>query len=185
MKITAQQLLDAGCCLNGVDKYFKYLKRKQWDAKKLLHECIDQNDHTNGYTALSKLMTKNQRVKWAIYCAEQVLPIFETKYPDDKRPRQAVEAAKKYLKNPTAAYAAAAYAAAAYAADAADAAYAADVAADAANAANAAYAAYVAAANAADVTAAAANAADAAYAAAKVFKNKLLTKGLLILMENK
>jgi hypothetical protein len=35
--------------------------------------------------------------KIAIYAAELVLPIFEEKYPDDKRPRQAIEAKKKWL----------------------------------------------------------------------------------------
>jgi hypothetical protein len=36
--------------------------------------------------------------KIAIYAAELVLPIFEEKYLDDKRPRQAIEAKKKWLK---------------------------------------------------------------------------------------
>ncbi len=70
------------------------------------------------------------RIQFAILCAEAVLHHFEDKYPTDKRPREAIEDAKAYLKDPTAraaaaadAYAADAYAAAAYAAaDAADAA---------------------------------------------------------------
>jgi hypothetical protein len=87
------------------------------------------------------------RVQFAILCADAVLSFYESKYPEDKRPRKAIEAAKKYLKKPSAraAYAAAhaaAYAAAdaaAYAAaDAARAAYAAYAAADAARAAHAA-----------------------------------------------
>ena len=35
-------------------------------------------------------------VLWSIECAERVLPIFEGKYPQDKRPREAVEAAKAW-----------------------------------------------------------------------------------------
>jgi hypothetical protein len=101
--------------------------------------------------------------------ARLVLPIFEAKRPDDKRPRVAIETAERYargedvsLADIRAAYAAAA--AATYAADAAyaDAAYAAAAAADAAYA-DAAYAA----AAAADVAAYAA-AADAARASVKV-----------------
>lgn len=34
---------------------------------------------------------------WAIWCAYRVLPIFEAVYPDDKRPRIALETAEKYL----------------------------------------------------------------------------------------
>jgi len=39
--------------------------------------------------------------EFAINCAWRVLHIFEKEYPKDKRPRQALEAAKTYLKFPT------------------------------------------------------------------------------------
>jgi len=97
----------------------------------------------------------------AIEFAEQALPIFESRSPNDLRPRQAIQAARdfaagKITKDELAAYAA-------YAADAADAAYAAYDA-DAAYAAYAAdAAAYADAAYAADAAAYAA--AYAAYAA--------------------
>ena len=35
-------------------------------------------------------------VMWSIDCAEHILPIFEEKHPHDKRPREAVEAAKAW-----------------------------------------------------------------------------------------
>ena len=120
-----------------------------------------------------KLATKEQNQKIAIGVAEIVLEIYESKYPDNKAPREAIQAAKDYLNNTgitleelrqKRAAAAAAYAAA-YAADAA--AYA---------AAYAAYAAADAAAYAADAAAdAAAYAADAADAAGKDYKELLLT----------
>ena len=56
----------------------------------------------------------------AIQCAEMVLDIFEKKYPNDNRPRKAIEAAKKCLANPTEENQRAAYDAAATADDAAD-----------------------------------------------------------------
>ena len=92
----------------------------------------------------------------AIEFAEKALPIWEQKYPEDMRPRKAIEAAKEWLSNPS-------DAATNAAADAANAAYAAAYADDVATAAAyaAAYAAY-AAAN--DATNAGANA-YAAYAA--------------------
>ena len=91
--------------------------------------------------------TAMDSVNFAIYAAEQVVKIYEDKYPNDSRPRDAIKAAKAYLKNPTARAAAdAAYAAARAAARAARA---------------AAYAAAYAAARAARA------AADAAYAAAR------------------
>jgi hypothetical protein len=67
-----------------------------------------------------RLMNKKQKVQYSIFAAEQVLPIFEKKYPNDKRPRLAIEAAKNYLKIPCKKTKNAAYAAyAIYAADAA------------------------------------------------------------------
>ena len=45
-------------------------------------------------------MNKNQKVQYAIFAAEKVIYLFENKYPDDGRPRKAIEAAKKYVKNP-------------------------------------------------------------------------------------
>jgi hypothetical protein len=116
--------------------------------------------------------------EFACRCAERVLPLYEKRYPNDPRPRKAIEAKRLFLKGGIskeelneALRDAAAYAtdaAAAYAADAAAyaaAAYAADAAAYAAAAARAA--AYAAADAAADAAAYAAAAARAdAYAAA-------------------
>lgn len=64
--------------------------------------------------------SKKITVDFAVFCAEQVLPIFEAKYPDDDRPRKAIEAAKNSSAASAAASAAYAAASAAYAADARD-----------------------------------------------------------------
>jgi hypothetical protein len=117
-------------------------------------------------------MTPQKWVQWACDCAERVLGEWETRYPDDTRPSQAIAASRRWVANPTKTNAYAAARAAADAADAADAAYAAaDAAYVAANAAyaaayaaNAAYVAAYAAAHAAHAAAYAARA--AAYAAA-------------------
>lgn len=114
-----------------------------WDREpdpfKILDKLIkeDKLDWANWF--IVRLMTHQQKIRYAIYAAEQVLDIFEKKYPEDKRPRLAIEAAKRWLKNPSEKNKTAAYAAANAAYAAANAAYAAaDAAADAA--ANAAYA---------------------------------------------
>ena len=46
--------------------------------------------------------TKKDSVALAIFAAELVIDNFEKEYPEDKRPREAIEAAKKWLKNPVA-----------------------------------------------------------------------------------
>ena len=110
------------------------------------------------------------QVQFAVLCAESVLHIYENQYPDDNRPRKAIEAAQNYLKKPSNAAAKAANAAAnaaSYAAKAAYEAYAAYAAGNAAAyAAKAAYEAYEAyAAGNAAAYAAGNAAAYAAYAA--------------------
>ena len=44
---------------------------------------------------------KEDSVSLAIFAAELCIKNFEKDYPDDKRPRNAIKAAKKWLKNPT------------------------------------------------------------------------------------
>ncbi|HEY0087823.1 MAG TPA: hypothetical protein VGB37_03210, partial [Candidatus Lokiarchaeia archaeon] len=100
-----------------------------------------------------RVMTREQYLQYAVFAAEQVLDIFEKKYPSDNRPRLAISAAVKCINDDTSENRQAANAATNAASYAANAAYA--VANAASYAANAAYAA----ANAANAAANAANAA--------------------------
>ena len=47
------------------------------------------------------LDTKMISVKWAVLCAKHVLHIYEEQYPDDKRPRKAIELALNWIKDPS------------------------------------------------------------------------------------
>ncbi len=161
MKITKEEI-KALNPLNPCRSGWKwYLENQEEDLLKLLLNA-NNNNPADARWLFTKLMTKEQCIKIAIYSARQVLHIFEDKYPEDKRPRKAIESAENYLKDPSeenkkaAAYAA--YVPATYAAYAA--AYAAYA------AAYAAYAAYAPATYAAAAADAAAAAADAAAAAA-------------------
>ena len=57
-------------------------------------------------------ITKRQRIRFAVLCAKAVLPIFESRYPDDARPRQSIAKAQEWLKAPTKSNVRAAYVAA-------------------------------------------------------------------------
>lgn len=46
-----------------------------------------------------EFLTDKELHLYACFCAESVLHIFEKKYPNYKRPRQAIEAKKKWLNN--------------------------------------------------------------------------------------
>jgi len=158
MRITKDEIKKLKPC---TDAYKWYLENEaaNEDLPSLLLKTNTKNPSWSRWL-FTRLMNVKQRGMLAVFAAEQALPIFEKKYPEDNRPRKAIEAAKAVIENDTvgtraaadaAAYAAA-YAAADAAADAAAAAYAAaDAAAASAAAAYAAdAAAYAAAADAAD-----------------------------------
>jgi hypothetical protein len=151
-------------------RYKHYLKHYS-DWQGTLEEFLDLSEltHDDKKWVFVRSIEKDRLRLVAADFAERVLHIYESKYPNDDRPRKAIEAARSGDKNAAAdADAADAAAAAAYAAAAAAYAYAAAAAADAADAAAAAADAAAAAAYAAAAAAyAAAYAAAAAYARKK------------------
>ena len=50
---------------------------------------------------VKELPTKRIAVKFAVACARHTLSKFETKYPEDDRPRKALEAAETWIQKPT------------------------------------------------------------------------------------
>ncbi len=203
-KVTKEQLKEWKACVDG---YRWWLANCEGlSNKKQIKKLIDSPDMNWANWLVVRMLSPKDKIKYAVFAAEQIIELYEKKYPDDNRPRLAIEAAKIVIKRNTkrnrnaadaayaAAYAAALAAAdAAYAAaDAADAAYAAALAAaDAAYAAayaaaNAAYAAAYAAYAAADAAYAAAYAAanaaaNAAYAARRKMKIKIINYGITLL----
>ena len=183
INVTIEQLEKLHACADGLEWY---KKQGTTDLCLLVKNAIKDGLPAMRYAnwGITRLMTHEQKTAYAIFAARQVLPIFEKKHPKDERPRRAIEAAEKWLKQPTeankraanAAANAAAAAAAAYAAAADAAAYAAAYAAAAA----------AAAANAANAAAAADAAADAAAAAARCrMLARILWYGVKILLSDK
>ena len=71
------------------------------EAEEVIKLGLEQNRHYDLKWGLANLMTKAQRVEWAILSAESVLYIFESKYHDKRLPRVAIDRAKYYLANPS------------------------------------------------------------------------------------
>jgi hypothetical protein len=166
VKITLTKLKELKACSEGVD-WFK--AQKESDLRPVVDALLAEYHFSWANWLVTRLMDRPHRIRYAIFAAEQALSIFEKKYPKDKRPRNAIEAARKVLENDNDdnRKAAADAASVAYAASAASAAYAAADAASAASAAvYAAYAAVYEAYAAADAASAAVYVADAAASAA-------------------
>jgi len=50
---------------------------------------------------ITRLFTRVHNVKWAVACAYSTLHLFEEKYVEDKRPRLALEATSRWVKDPS------------------------------------------------------------------------------------
>ena len=101
MRITIDAIMELKPCYRR-----KFLK-KCFAGRSFVHPIsivnCKQVNNVDRFWLLSKLgiFDKKDCVLLAIQFAENVLHIFEENCPNDKRPRQAVEAAKTWLRNPT------------------------------------------------------------------------------------
>jgi hypothetical protein len=64
------------------------------DAVAVLERLIAKEMYDWAWWGMVRCLNTDNARLWAIYCAEAVLPIFEANYPNDNRPRLAVEEAK-------------------------------------------------------------------------------------------
>lgn len=99
MTLTVEQLKTLGATAELI-KAFEGQAEK--DVAAVLRLMLEWEEWGWFEWLITLLMTKPQRLQWAIYCAEKVLPIFEKPFPKDDRPRKAIKAAKNWLKNPSA-----------------------------------------------------------------------------------
>ncbi|MCK4828809.1 hypothetical protein KA005_74480 [bacterium] len=190
--LTEKWLIEQRACSEGIE----WLSAQPNKSMQILFDiCIKSKDPRKLEWAswvIAKKLSEIDKVRYAVFAAQQVIDIYEKIYPEDNRPREAIKAAKKYIQKSSqknAVYAADAADGAAYAAlcrahaalcpaHAAHAAYA------AAHAAHAAYAAAYAAAGAAyaaDAAAGAAAYAAAGAAGAEKMKIKILKYGFQLL----
>jgi hypothetical protein len=68
-----------------------------------LYELVEKNQTYKISDAFFHLLKENKplAVKFAINCAYLCLDVYEKRIPSDKKPRQALETAEKWLANPT------------------------------------------------------------------------------------
>ena len=98
MKMTNGWLKEIGACREGVEWFNN---QKETDGTKVIKKLIKEDRIDWANWTICRVFSKKQKIQYAVYAAEQVIDIFEKKYPDDKRPRKAIEAAKKCIENDT------------------------------------------------------------------------------------
>lgn len=116
LKVTDKFLDKWGACRRARD----WIEAQGTRDFAALYEAAKRDQHldwVNWYVA--RKLRKRDRIRYAIYAARLVLPIYEATYPDDKRPRKAIEDAMNFSEAGNVAAARAAASAAAADADAA------------------------------------------------------------------
>ena len=140
MNLTKEMLKEKNACSDG---YEWYLKNGCETVGETVENLIADDKIEWANWLVTRFLSKENCIRYSIFAARAVLQNFEIIYPDDKRPRLAIEAAENYLNNPS------------YSAD---------------SAASAASAAYSAAYSAADSAASAADSAASAAMKTRIIK---------------
>jgi len=108
LKITRKWLQEKNACTEG---YRWFLSQHTNNGINILERLITQDHENWANWLIVRMMSREQRINYAVFAAEQVLGQFENKHPNDKRPRKAIEAARRCIMDDSSA-ADAAYAAA-------------------------------------------------------------------------
>ena len=91
-------------CSKGIYQAFSYVQGEILAEVEVKGKHQTQ-DHKEVWEKMRVVKTyrwdKKDSVLFSIYCAYLCLDNFEKVFPDDKRPREAIEAAEKWIKNPT------------------------------------------------------------------------------------
>jgi hypothetical protein len=91
-------------CSKGIYQAFSFVQGEILAEVEVKGKCEIQNDkevYSDMRIVKAWKWQKKDSVALAIYSAELVIDNFEKEYPNDKRPRESIEAAKRWLKNPT------------------------------------------------------------------------------------
>lgn len=123
MKITNEFLKEKSACIEGFE-WVNECGIVDLEHTDFLNYLLTHNHFDYANWLITKLLDKDNLVRYAIFAAEQVLDAYEKQYPEDDRPRKVNEAPKEYLKTHSTA---AVHAAHAVAYAVADAAYAAEL----------------------------------------------------------
>jgi len=98
-EITPRWLKAKGACLQESDPGVQwYQKQGDHSPVVLLAQLRAENHLDWANWLLVRLMARDQCVAYAVFAARQVLDIYEHAYPEDMRPRRAIEAAEACLK---------------------------------------------------------------------------------------
>ena len=93
MKVTKNWLIKHNACSDGMIFVTKH-KLIGTDECYFIRQLVKLDEHEWALWLLVRRLDHKDRIRFAVYCAKHVLPIYEAEHPDDDRPRKAIEAAE-------------------------------------------------------------------------------------------
>jgi hypothetical protein len=98
MNTTLNKIKAHSPCEDGWNKLLNHLNKTQSDDEPLsIATILQSNGIRDAVWALCAVEGKDKEIRlFAADCAESVLHIFEKQYPNDGRPRKAIQAARDY-----------------------------------------------------------------------------------------
>ena len=104
MQIKKEWLIEKKACNEGV---VWFCNQKETNGLVVVKKLIAEDKLDWANWLIVRIMNYKQRVSYAVFAAECVVDIYEQRYPNDDRPRKAIEAANAANAANAAAYAAA------------------------------------------------------------------------------
>ena len=98
MQTTLKKIKKHSPCKDGWEKLLNHLGKTEADDEVFeLRTILKSNGLDDTIWAFRAVEGKDKEIRlFAADCAEMMLPIYEKQYPNDKRPRLAIQAARDY-----------------------------------------------------------------------------------------
>ena len=95
--LTIKKVKQMGACQDALDWGEKIWKEKEFKEMDAIKRLMKEKRYDWANWLIARLLSRDNKTRYAIFAAEQVIGIYEKKYPNDDRPRKAIEAAKAVL----------------------------------------------------------------------------------------
>jgi hypothetical protein len=100
MKVNRQWFRNQGACQDGYQWVCSQLTgSEEIEVKDLINKLIGEDKFSWASWTIVRVFNRSQKLRYALYAAKSVLNIFEEKYPEDKRPANAIQLVEKYIED--------------------------------------------------------------------------------------
>ena len=100
MRVTKNWLVKHDACSDGMS-FVNEHKLIDTDECYFIRQLVKLDKHDWALWLLVRRLDRKDRIRFAVYCAKDVLPIYEAEYSNDDCPRKVIEAAEACVETNT------------------------------------------------------------------------------------